>query len=100
MHVNSILLRSSSPKCVRGHDLGTWMSCSNTGQEHVYLAGNGEMCPFCGEASRRKMEEGFKVKCLFVNSSGNLCETKSFVWMKEGPPCFMNHVGKMAIETT
>lgn len=88
-----------NPKCDNGHDLGTWVHCLNPPEEHVYLNRNGvDKCPFCENADHSTMKEGLKVRCLFVNGSGLKCMARPFVWIKEGPPCFMNHVEKMALE--
>ena len=98
VHVNSVYLRSESPKCDNGHDLGTWVHCGNQSEEHVYLALNGAKCPFCGNPDHSTMKEGIRVRCLFVNGSGLKCTARPFLWINEGPPCFMNHVEKMSLE--
>ncbi|MDG6995254.1 MAG: hypothetical protein JRN52_04960 [Nitrososphaerota archaeon] len=98
-HVNSILLRSNSPKCDSGHELGTWLVCSNSEESHVYLSLEAGSCPYCGSKPKEKMSEGRRVKCLYRTLEGAMCSARSFVWIKEGPPCFMNHVSKMRLET-
>ncbi len=97
-HVNYVYLRSERPSCENGHGLGTWVHCSNASEEHVYLFSDGGKCPYCGNAEHSTMQEGLNVRCLFVNDVGLKCVTRPYVWMKEGPPCFMNHVDKMKVE--
>ncbi len=45
------------------------------------------------------MKEGLAVKCLHPYGEGRICSTRPFVWIKEGPPCFMNHTDLMQLET-
>jgi|SRR5579872_4062699 len=97
--INNYLLRAEFPKCQNGHDIGHWVSCSNPGEEkHVYLEYEGATCPYCASAGASGVSEGAKVKCLFVNAAGGACTTRPFLWIQEGPPCFMNHVGKMRLQ--
>jgi hypothetical protein len=98
IHVNNFLLRSEEPRCGDGHKLGVWVRCKNTKERHVYLSLNDSKCQFCQAEAGERMVESVKVKCLHVTSEGTKCPTRPFLWMKEGPPCFMNHVGKMALE--
>ena len=95
--VNNALLRSERPKCENGHDLGLWVSCANPSEKHVYLSLSGSECPYCKAQPGSTMMEGVKVKCQHVTSDGVACTTRPFVWMREGPPCFMNHIDKMAL---
>jgi hypothetical protein len=44
------------------------------------------------------MRRGNKVKCLHTTDTGLLCSARAYVWMEEGPPCFMNHVSKIKFE--
>ncbi len=97
-HVNYVYLRSASPTCENGHVLGRWVRCGNSSEEHVYLFADGGKCPYCGNDVHSAMQEGLKVRCLFVNDQGLECSTRPYVWMKEGPPCFMNHIEKMKVE--
>ncbi len=98
MHVNYIYLRSENPKCENGHDLGSWVSCNNQSGRHVYLRNNLlEKCPLCTESGFSKMTEGLKVQCLHVTQDGLKCTTPPYIWIKQGPPCFMNHVSEMII---
>jgi len=94
--VNNYLLRAEFPKCQNDHELGHWVFCSND-EKHVFLEYNSSACPYCGAAAVAGVGEGTKVKCLFVNVAGETCETRPFLWIEEGPPCFMNHVGKMRL---
>jgi hypothetical protein len=97
--VNNLLLRAEYPKCSNEHDLGRWVSCANTsGEHHVFLEYKGSVCPYCSSAAGSGVGEGLKVKCLYVNSDGVSCITRPFLWIKEGPPCAMNHVGKMRLD--
>jgi hypothetical protein len=96
--VNNALLRSESPKCENGHDLGLWVSCVNQNERHVYLSLNGVNCPYCNSQPGPGMKEGARVRCLHATNEGAVCTTRAFVWMREGPPCFMNHIEKMALE--
>ncbi len=94
-HVSNALLRSESPMCQNGHELGRWVSCKNQNEKHVFLSLGGAGCPYCDAKAESGVKEGVKVKCLHATAEGVICATRPFLWMKEGPPCFMNHVGKM-----
>ncbi|MDG6908106.1 MAG: hypothetical protein JRN20_20240 [Nitrososphaerota archaeon] len=97
-HVNSVLLRSEFPRCENGHELGSWFICGNPSENHVFLALEGAKCPYCGNSSKGKMSEGMKVKCQYETSEGAKCNARPYLWIKEGPPCFMNHVSKLRLE--
>jgi hypothetical protein len=90
------LLREENPKCPNGHEIGRWVSCENE-EKHVYLEYKVSECPYCGNKTQNLVPEGTAVKCLHVNVAGMACITRPFLWIKEGPPCFMNHVSKMKI---
>lgn len=98
-HVSSALLRIEHPKCLNGHDLGAWTSCGNKDEKHVYLSYKDSKCPYCGSPSDSRVKEGTKVKCLHINTNGVVCSARAYLWFKEGPPCYMNHLGKMKIES-
>lgn len=96
--VYNVLLRAEFPKCQNGHDIGHWVSCANEGDEkHVYLEYKNSSCPYCGSRPDMGVPEDMKVKCLHANVDGLVCNTRPFLWIREGPPCFMNHVSKMKI---
>ncbi len=97
IHVDYKNLRSDSPKCDNGHDLGVWVRCGNPSEQHVFLRRENSTCPYCNSPQSVPMKEGVKVKCLATTESGKHCETRPYKWMIEGPPCFMNHVEKMKI---
>lgn len=96
--VNNALLRSDSPKCQNEHELGRWSVCKNQGEKHVYLSLKDAACPYCDSPAESSVKEGVRVKCLHATTEGAICTTGAFLWMKEGPPCFMNHIGKMKLE--
>ncbi len=91
------LLRAEFPLCPNGHSIGRWVSCVNSDEAHVFLEFQGSVCPYCGSKSQTVVPEGTKVKCLHVTTEGLVCVTRPFLWIKEGPPCFMNHVAKMKL---
>lgn len=101
MHVDYKFLRSDSPKDEQGHDLGKWVHCENDIEKHVYLRNQDtiEKCPFCGSIDFAEMKNGEKVKCLHSTDAGLMCEARPYSWMEEGPPCFMNHIDKMRLES-
>lgn len=99
IRINSVTLRMESPKCDLNHDLGTWYNCDNATESHVFLTLDGSKCPYCGNSPKQKMTDGMRVKCLHVTAEGMACTSRPFAWIKEGPPCFMNHVSKMRIES-
>ena len=41
-----------------------------------------------------------RVKCLHVTKEGLACAARPYIWIKEGPPCFMNHIAKMKVVET
>jgi hypothetical protein len=84
--------------CQNGHELGRWVSCKNQNERHVFLSLGGANCSYCDSAVEAGVKEGVKVKCLHTTTDGAICTTRPFLWMKEGPPCFMNHVGTMKLE--
>jgi hypothetical protein len=99
MHVNYVFLRLENPKCERGHDLGLWVHCEDAAEKHVYLRSNKiDRCPYCQSREYETVKEGVLVKCLHVGEEGKRCIARPFSWMKEGPPCFLNHVDKMRLE--
>jgi hypothetical protein len=91
------LLRAEFPECPNGHGIGHWVSCANPKESHVYLEYQGSNCPYCEKPPVAGVPEGTKVKCLHVTAEGLSCVTRPFLWIKEGPPCFMNHIAKMKI---
>lgn len=96
--MSSALLRMEYPKCGNGHELGIWKVCENKSEKHVFLSDKDAKCPYCGSSPGSRVIEGTKVKCLHVNINGLSCPTRPFEWFKEGPPCFMNHFGKLKVE--
>ena len=101
IHVPYTNLRVEHPKCPNDHPLGTWVFCQNAEESHVYLSPTqGEKCPYCGSSPNSVMKEGNKVKCLHVTNEGMACPARAYVWIKEGPPCFMNHIAKMRVESS
>ncbi len=94
-------LRTDKPHCPNGHELGTWVKCSNEKESHVFLkrdnSGDGR-CPHCQSPTAAEIREGMMVKCLHTTDAGLGCITRPYVWIKEGPPCFMNHIDKMKVE--
>ncbi len=99
LHVNYTFLRADSPKCEKGHPLGKWVHCESPQEKHVYLRNElTQVCPYCKDGQSDPMQEGKRVKCLHVSPAGAACTTRPFSWIKEGPPCFMNHVEKMRLE--
>lgn len=100
VHVDYKFLRSDNPKDELGHDLGKWVHCENEAERHVYLRNQDSLqkCPYCSSGNFSDMKEGEKVKCLHVTDTGGACTTRAYVWMEEGPPCFMNHVDKTRLE--
>jgi len=103
VHVSYMLLRTDHPKCPNDHELGTWMRCSGNPESHVFLENNQDDgptikgCPYCGSAVGSQVKEGTRVKCLHVTSAGSQCNTRPYDWIKEGPPCFMNHLDKIVV---
>ena len=97
-HVNYVLLRAEYPKCGKGHELGRWVSCGNRIEQHVYLSIKENSCPYCGSQGRVGIIDGTRVKCLHLTPEGVLCVTRPFFWIREGPPCFMNHLSKMKLQ--
>jgi hypothetical protein len=99
-HVDYKYLRSDFPKDENGHDLGRWVKCANTSESHVYLRNTDthDKCPYCDSTTFSEMKNGEKVKCLHKTEGGLSCTARPYVWMEEGPPCFMNHIAKMRIE--
>ncbi len=98
-HVDYKFLRSENPKDDMGHDLGSWVHCGNESEKHVYLRNQDSLgkCPYCNSSEFSEMKEGEKVKCLHVTDSGLSCATRPYLWMEEGPPCFMNHIDKVRL---
>jgi hypothetical protein len=99
-HVDYKFLRSDTPKDEFGHDLGKWVHCENEVERHVYLRDqdSSQKCPYCTSSNFSDMKEGVKVKCLHVTDTGAVCTARPYIWMEEGPPCFMNHVDKTRLE--
>ena len=93
------LLRAEFPECPNGHKIGQWVSCLNSDETHVFLQYQGGDCPYCQSKAGRGVSEGTRVKCLHVTTDGLACTTRPFHWIKEGPPCFLNHVAKMKLFT-
>lgn len=91
-----VLLRLEQPKCVRGHELGVWVSCGNLNESHVYLSRGDEKCPYCGNKSARPMTKGTKVKCLHIGPAGP-CGYPYYNWLEDGPPCHLNHLSKIMV---
>lgn len=103
-HVDYKYLRTEDPKDELGHDLGKWVHCENPSEKHVYLRNSGassssNKCPYCGSTEFSPMHEKQRVKCLHVTESGINCTARPYLWMEEGPPCFMNHTDKARLET-
>ena len=95
--VNNISLRTEYPKCPNEHTIGRWVSCQNVSEKHVFLEYANSDCPYCENKPEAGVPEGVKVKCLHATDEGFVCITRPFLWIKEGPPCFMNHVAKMRL---
>lgn len=110
-HVDYKYLRTENPRDELDHDLGTWVHCENKAEKHVYLRPGPPLssssenknqtsegkCPYCDSMSFSKMKGGEKVKCIHVNDQGIPCQARPYVWFEEGPPCFMNHIGKIRL---
>jgi hypothetical protein len=98
LHVGYTFLRTEHPKCPGDHSLGTWVYCQNEGESHIFLQSKPkEKCPACGSESAFSMKEGMRVKCLHVTNEGLACTARPYIWIREGPPCFMNHIAKMKV---
>jgi ferredoxin len=102
MHVDYKFLRSDNPRDEPGHDLGKWVHCENVSEKHVYLRNQDmkDTCPYCDSKTFAEMKNGEKVKCMHSTETGAMCQARSYSWIEEGPPCFMNHIAKMRLEPT
>jgi hypothetical protein len=99
-HVDYKYLRADNPRDDLGHELGRWVHCENQNEKHVYLRNQDSLskCPYCNSSDFSDMKARDKVKCLHETDKGVVCSTRPYIWIEEGPPCFMNHIEKTRLE--